>query len=164
MCENEVLREVNRRLDIVLTPDTRPNVQQLMRCFEPAIDRLTDLLAENKRLSAYGYFALSELREVQVKEKEIDDEIRKRKKRLMTDTGIQEPEVEQESSSDDDDDDRPDEKRKKQAARVRRAVRPGPGVEYQNGITDAAMLKFDPLSKPIPTPWRMKRGPRKKVL
>lgn len=156
MCDGgDVFKEVRKRLDKVLTSESRPGTKQLMKCMEPAFERYNDLLTDNKRLSAIQHFVISDLNDVRAKEREIQEECMRRKKIPKTDAATQEPERPAGSSNEDSSDED-----------VKPVTRPRPirkdpefrELEFLTGITDPSLLNFDPLSRPVPTPWRQRRG------
>lgn len=157
---DDVLKEVHRRLDRVLTCDSRPDYKQLMKCLQPAFERYNDLVSDNKRLSAMQHFVLSDLSDMKAKEQQLEKELLQRKMVPKVDVAIQEPERTAGSS----DEESSSEEEKPHVRTLRRPTRKEIAsfkeLEFVTGITDAALLNFDPRSRPIPTPWRQRRGPK----
>lgn len=133
------------------------NIQQLMSCVEPAIEKYDDLVSDNKHLTTMKHFALSELLDFkQHTRKVLNEKILKEKR----DAATQEPELDESSCSSEssDSDDEKARRVTRDALKTKLRSRPSNGpLEFNASITDAEQLNFDPASTPIPTPWKMKR-------
>ena len=153
---NDIFKEVRRQLDRVLAAETRPDYKQLIKCVEPAFERYNDLLSDNKRISAMQHFVLSDLNDMKAKEHELEKERMKRRMIPKSDVAIQEPERIPGSS----DDSSSEEEKPLARPLLRLPLKRDPDfqeLDFVTGITDAALLNFDPRSRPIPTPWRRRR-------